>query len=543
VDGHTISLIVMRASFRAVCCGSLLALLGVLGPTAAFAQSQQPVQTSARASLGSVSSTVGDPTALLGLPEPAQGQRVVISLAELLAAVDAAPDVRVAVEQVHQADASVRRAWAGVLPNLQAVGSYTHNCLAGGEDVISCGDRTSNFNTSEQSAQQATLFDGLAEVIGLAADFASSADEEQRLRQQQTELRDAAAAARTTTPKSIVVQPASVWAGAATLTVPLLNPRAYPLIANANTSVRLADHAKEQVRSVLRLQATRGYLALATADKLVVAGERQLGALRLHRDATAARVEAATTPMLALRRAELDVLRAEQNLDQLQGAAEAARASLGLLLGKTEAFAVELPEVMPGAVVAGTEQELVEQALQARPDVAVARAQQTLAEGAVWDAWTQFMPSVGAVASARVTSFTQGFVSDPITATLSVQATLPLYDGGLRYAALHDANSRVTEQEIRLRQTTERVGAQVRGNLREVRMRERSWLLAKQALVVAIEADEQAKAAFDAGVGTAVDASDATVIRANAENDALRAELDVVAARAGLSFVVGQPLN
>jgi len=80
----------------------------------------------------------------------------------------------------------------------------------------------------------------------------------------------------------------------------------------------------------------------------------------------------------------------------------------------------------------------------------------------------QFAPSVNLVASAHATSFTSGFVQDPITGTLAITASIPLYDGGARYAALKDSASKIREETIRSRadlrpQPAARIWAGARG--------------------------------------------------------------------------------
>ena len=153
------------------------------------------------------------------------------------------------------------------------------------------------------------------------------------------------------------------------------------------------------------------------------------------------------------------------------------------------------------------------------------------------------MPSVGLTASARATSFTQGFVRDPVTGVLTISATLPLYDGGLRYASLDESTSRATEERIRLQQLEDRVASQVRGNIRDVSVRIEANALAQEALVVAKEAQAQAQALFDAGVGTSLDLTETNVAVFAAETEALRAELDLAMARIGLRFAVGDSLT
>jgi outer membrane protein TolC len=130
-----------------------------------------------------------------------------------------------------------------------------------------------------------------------------------------------------------------------------------------------------------------------------------------------------------------------------------------------------------------------------------------------------------------------------VTGVLNLSATLPLYDGGARYAALDDGNSRVTEEKIRLRQLEERVAAQVRGSARDVGVREEAARLALEALTVAREAQAQAQALFDAGVGTALDLTETNVAVFGAETDALRTELELAMAHLGLRWAVGEPLQ
>jgi outer membrane protein TolC len=154
----------------------------------------------------------------------------------------------------------------------------------------------------------------------------------------------------------------------------------------------------------------------------------------------------------------------------------------------------------------------------------------------------QFLPDVRLSATARATSFTQGFVRDPYTGTLALTASLPLYDGGLRYAALRDGSSRTSEERVRLQQTQDRVAAQVRGNLRDVAVSVDALALALEALEVSREAEAQAQALFDAGVGTALDLSEASFAVFGAETDALRAELNLASARLGLRWAIGTAL-
>jgi outer membrane protein TolC len=379
--------------------------------------------------------------------------------------------------------------------------------------------------------------------MGVAADAASSPEDEANFRARQAELTAAADQIKNTDVTPVVVQPASQLAGQMTVSLPLLNPRAYPALLNAYDGIDAASLAREQARQALVLGVVRAYYAAVTAERVMLASQRQVELATAQRDAVAARVQAATQPVLAEKRATLELLRAKQTLAQAKAAVDNAIGAIGTLVGRTETFLLAPPPPMPPALAATDTEALVEQALQQRLEVRTQRTMVTIAERSVLDAWAQFLPTIGVSASARATSFTTGFVRDPVTGVLNLSATLPLYDGGARYAALDDGNSRVTEEKIRLRQLEERVAAQVRGSARDVGVREEAARLALEALTVAREAQAQAQALFDAGVGTALDLTETNVAVFGAETDALRTELELAMAHLGLRWAVGEPLQ
>ena len=529
-------------------CLAPVGLMGVLAAApAASAQSADGFgdaaavrATSAAASRSSTSASA-EPSALLGLQEPVGGRKTV-TLDELLASLGEAPDARIARERVAQGEAARRRAWALLLPTLSLSGAYTHTCT-GGVNGVDCADRTASVGDPKSIEQQALLFRSLAEIFGVAADASTDPADAARYRAQQEEL---AIAADDIVGRAgaapVVVQPASQLSGQVTLAVPLLNPRAYPALMNAGDSVDVAGLGVQQARQSLGLIVVRGYHAAWTAQRLVEVSARQVALAEEQRAAVAARVAAATQPPLSQKRAELELLRAKQTLAVARAAADNAVAALGAALGRTEMFALAPPPATPPPP-ANDEAALVERALQDRVELRVQRLAVAIAERGTMDAWMQFAPTIGVSATARATSFTSGFVKDPVTGVVSLSASVPLYDGGVRYAALDDASSKTSEERFRLRQLEERVAAQVRGNRRDVAVRAEAVLLAREALAVATEAHTQAQALFDAGVGTALDLSDTAVAVFAAESEAVRAEGELAVARQSLRWALGEGLS
>ncbi len=506
-----------------------------LSATSSTAQTATSTTTGVTSSGGAV-----DASGLLGLKEPAAGPQLLTLQDAVRIAVESAPDSRIATERVIQQGAALRRSWALLLPSLSVSGAYAHTCTGGGKGV-DCGDRTTSIVDKDTVAQQALLFDSLADIIGIAADTATDPQTAADFRNQQIALRGAADDFKNADTTPVVVQPASQLSGQLTFTLPLLNPRAYPALLNAYDGVDASRLARDQALQTLVFAVVRTYHAAITAERLRDASQRQVTLTTTQRDNVKARVDAATQPMLALKRAELELLRARQALSQTTSAADNALGVLGALLGKTERFTLQAPGPVDPVDAADVE-DLVVSALKDRPEVRTQRTVLTITERTQLDAWMQFLPTVALSASARVTSFTQGFVRDPVTGVLTISASLPLYDGGIRYAALDESASKISEERVRLRQVEDRVAAQVRGNVREVTVRQDNLALSQQSLEVAREAQLQAQALFDAGVGTALDVSETNFAVFIAETEALRAELDSAQARLGLRWALGEPL-
>ena len=524
-----------------------LAAAGGPGVRAQVGDNQPALSSGFLAAQGNASSTrlsavspPADAQGLLGLKEPPAGRQAVSLEDCLKRALGEAPDTRIAVERVVQQQAQLRRVWALLLPTLSTGIAYTHNCT-GSATGIDCADRSQNLVNQDQIDQQGLLFQSLSDIVGVAADAAANPDDEVAFRQQQSALQTAADDIKNTDTLAVVVQPASQLTGQVNLNLPLFSPRAYPALMNAYDGVEASRLAELQARQGLALAVVRAYYAAFTAQRIVLVSERQLGAATSQRDAVKVRVDAATQPLLSLKRAELEVLRARQSLAQARAGADNAVAVLGTSLGMQEMFTLIEPgavEVMDSADV----NQLIDRAFAQRLELKTQRIAVAIAERSGLDAWMQFLPQVGLSATARATSFTQGFVRDPVTSTLILSATLPLYDGGVRYAALQESASQSTQERVKQQQGQDRIASQVRGNVRDVALRTEALGLSRQALQVVNEAHGQAQALFDAGVGTALDLIDSGLAVFAAETDELRAELDLDTARLGLRWATGSTL-
>lgn len=449
-------------------------------------------------------------------------------------------DLRVAKERIAQQETQVRRAYAALLPQVSMNGSYTYNCQIGKTDqLIDCADQTIQFTSKEQLDQQALLFRSIGNVVEGAAEFEQDPERQQEQREQARQLYSAADDIEDTDIEPVVVAPAHVVGGSLNVSVPLFNGRAIPLLMNAYTAVDAVRLGTYQSRSALLYATARGYYGAVTAKKFVKIAEEQKASAIRHRDATKAQVELETQARLALRRAELDVIRAEQQVRAAKAAYISAVAQVGTLIGEVDMFDVEDPGAPSDIETSGDADTLVATALTSRDDLRAQKLAVVIADRGRVDAWMQFLPTVSLVGRASATSNVSGFVGAPVSSALILQASVPIYDGGARYATLRESGSRVREELLKVKQLEAKIEAQVRGNIAEIAQKKDSLSLARQALDLSRASQEQAQAMFEVGMGTPLDVTDTNLAVFLSEVDVARAELELDQARLGLAYMLG----
>ncbi len=495
------------------------AAAGASGPSAGASQGTA-APAPAAASAG--------PAQLLGLI-PVEDPPV-ISLEEAMQIVaERSFDLRIAEEQITQAGTQLRRAWAMILPQVSIGGTYTYSFP---EQKVAFGDPS-------QNAQQALLFHSIADITESSAEFSNDPAARAAALQRAEQLRRAARDIESAKPLDIVIQPAHALAGQLQVSLPLFNGRALPLISNAYEAIDLSRAVVEQAQASLMLATTQTYYGAVTAKKMHGIAEEQLENARRHRDALKEREALGMATAIALQRADLDVVRAEQSVRAAHQGYLIALGALGQLMAREELFHVEAPRPVPAIEGSDPVDGLIARALAARPEIAVQRSSLAIAERMRTDAWMAFLPSLNLVGQGRYSSNTSGFTSDPITGAIMVQANIPLYDGGARYATLKETASKIEQEKLRLEQAESRIRSQVRGNVADIALKQQALEIARRGLTLASDTRANAERLFELGAATSLDVIDANLAVFFAQIELARAELDVEQARLGLAYVTG----
>ncbi|HZX63864.1 MAG TPA: TolC family protein [Myxococcales bacterium] len=326
--------------------------------------------------------------------------------------------------------------------------------------------------------------------------------------------------------------------GALVLEVPLFNGRAFPAIATANQLVDVARLTETEQRIDLLLLVAATYYSGVQLRELYRVAFRLSGTTRDHAIEAQARFEAGQIQRSAAVRARIDVLRADEEARRAVNAYRSTKSQLAQLLDRRDtAFELATPPDPPEEV-RGAFPDLIRRALRDRPEMAAAKVNEEIAARLHTDAVLQFFPTVSANAAYRYNNV-EDFSGRTLTWAVTLALTLPLYDGGLRYVALKDADSKEREARLSTRSQVARIEDELRRGQLDLESARALREEAEHALVYARENEELVRAQFEAGTATQVEVSDAQAALFQSEATALEETLAVQLAALRVARAVG----
>lgn len=394
-------------------------------------------------------------------------------------------DLTAAREQALQAGLAVRRAWTVLQPRLSAEGSYTRNSQAVEVD----------FGAIFPPAPGAPI------------------------------------------PEPAVIQELNQFTARARLEQLLFDGGALPRLRNAYAAREAADARLVQFRRDLLAGVAEAYFAALATEALVGVSERQLALAREQEEVTAARVAAGAALATDELRARIDRLRAENELVRTRNALQQARVAVGTYARVRPDFALSPVEDATLEAPEGATEQLLQRALAERPDVVASRLQAEMADRDVQAAWWALAPSLGLSGLLRWTN-AAGFGPDTLWA-VSVNLSVPLYDGGGTYADLAAARSGRREAAAARDALGRRIAEEIldaRLSLESARARRET---ARHAVELARRTVELVFQQFRAGTATRLDLADATGALGTAEGELVRDTVDVQLAALRLARAVG----
>ncbi|MEQ8978285.1 MAG: TolC family protein [Deltaproteobacteria bacterium] len=336
-------------------------------------------------------------------------------------------------------------------------------------------------------------------------------------------------------PPATVIQPHWTVAGVATLRQLLFDPSAWfgPGIARASVDAQRAgaDAATDE----LLFAAAQLYAGLQAVDALEGAAERAVRVADARIEQAEVRVESGLATPLDAIRARTRKTEANSELARIVAQRRALQADLQTILGTDHPVRVvsaPLPEDLgePGSGV-GDRRDVIAQ--EAAVEAAEKNAGRTK--------WL-WLPSLFFEAQGTATNVA-GFGGNHYFGVASIGLSLPLYDGGLRYAERDVAEANLAQAQASLDATRSRGLAlmeKARAQLDEARARAE---LAEAQLDLAERAVAQVEDLRNNGLATSLDLDDADLRRFGADRQLADRRLDVALSRLRLHYAQGGRLK
>ncbi len=314
------------------------------------------------------------------------------------------------------------------------------------------------------------------------------------------------------------------------LVQPLLSARPWYALGTAKRSETVAKLNVADVKRQIALRVANGMVAVVTTERIAELNRVGLRNALERLSLTLRRAELGSATGLDIVRAKQDAEAARTSLVSGDESLRQSREALGLALGVPEAVGVAPDAHMDGLEQAATSTCKPSARLEERPDVASAEASIALAERGAGDAKRQFLPTINLQSTLGTTSIDTG--ASPRT-TWNIQGVLsvPIWDGGARYATMRTADVDIARATQRLEAVRRQATIEITQARRAVDVAQQSREVALRSRDLAAETDRLVRISYQEGRGTSLELVAAATTLRQAEITLALREFDVVKAR------------
>lgn len=388
------------------------------------------------------------------------------------------PSLDSARARVDLSRATVKQAWAALLPQIGAQGRYTHNW------------REIAFS--------------LPAAPGMAAG------------------------------PPFVIQPQEQLDAALSLTVPLVVPAAYPSLKAQKQGLQSAERELDTTTIAVLFGVAQTFFAAAGTDELLVARRHAVEVAKKTLDGTRFRLGAGAATKVDVSRAEIALVRAEVAVDQAEDVQFQTYRALGTLIGLPPPFRVTPSPVKP---MAGA--DLVAEGLAQRPELAALERAIASTDGQILAARLRWAPTLSGFGNARLFNYS-GFAGQNYAWALGLQLDWSIFDGGLRDAQRDLALAQKRDASARLRLAKLNVADEVVNAERTLKTRARTLAAATRAADLARETLVLVRVQLDNGSATQLDLLQAQDSLVSAEVGIAQARFEMAVAALSLERAAGR---
>jgi len=306
-------------------------------------------------------------------------------------------------------------------------------------------------------------------------------------------------------------------------------------IRQAKAGIETANAQLEGAGQDLILQVITAYVDVLRDRETISIRENSVSLLQEQLQAALDRFEVGVVTRTDVAQSEARLEGAKASLAAAQAALEASEAGYAFLVGQS---AGDLETVPPAPVLPETIDEALQVALDQSPDLEASRFNETVAAEGVKSAYSALKPTISIVGTAsRSDTYDDNFRDTSVTAV--AQASVPLFEGGLRRSQVRAAKL----QRDSARFQTDNVERQLRAQVAQAFFSHQAALKSIEASQRQVEAAEiayeGAQEELAVGVRTTLDVLDQEQQLLEARLNLIRAQRDAYVAAHQLLRAMG----
>jgi outer membrane protein len=312
------------------------------------------------------------------------------------------------------------------------------------------------------------------------------------------------------------------------------------LTESATYHARAEQENANTGRASVLLDVNRAYFGALRARAILRVAEQTVAARQVLVDQVKALADAKLKSGLDLSFVRVNLSEAQLLLESARNERQAADANLAAALGMPATTTFDLAEEPSTAPEKRTIEQLTQEALQHRPEVASRRMELASSEETAAAERKLKFPTLAAVASAGVVPFRVDGLHNSDYIAGGININLPFLNGGLYKARENEAALQARAAESRVKDIEIQIERSVRVAFLNLNTAVQRVQLTEQLVAHASQALELAQARYDLGLSSIVELSQAELAQTEAEIQRASARYDYETQRSTLSYEVGE---
>lgn len=313
-----------------------------------------------------------------------------------------------------------------------------------------------------------------------------------------------------TTKNGVVTQPANVGTAAVQFNQPVVNVPAWPLYSAAKATLDSTKAQTEDDRRLLAFDAAKAYLAVLSAEQVLLSAERRLESAKSALTDTQARAEAQLSSSNDVTRAQIALASSGREVETDRGVLSAAVVSLELVVNAPVSQKVAPPDATMAAARNPLPpfQEMLQTAVNRRPDVLSKKHAAQAAHDSASEPLLRIIPTLNLTGQANTSTNTPSG-SKVIDESLGLSLSWTIFDAGARYADKHSRDAQAEIADLTVVALVRSVDAQVKSASVTLLAAQAASKEANKAVVAAKQSAEETAILYRQGLAKAIELVDA----------------------------------